>query len=102
MARTEMEIRKNIKTGEIQWPNQARCPHTDQFKDLVENLLMKDPEERLGHEGGADEILRHEWFSDIDITQIQARAIETPGFKPPAFSVEASSKYFNLKTGSNH
>ena len=60
---------------------------------------MKEPEERLGHEGGAAEILRHEWFSDIDITAIKERTLETPGFKPPAFSVEALDKYFNLKTG---
>ena len=60
---------------------------------------MKDPEERLGREGGAAEILRHEWFSDIDITAIQNRTLETPGFKPPPFSVDALEKYFNLKTG---
>ena len=30
-------------------------------------VLEKDPEDRLGHTGGANEILRHEWFSDIDL-----------------------------------
>ena len=50
---------------------------------------MKDPEERLGREGGAAEILRHEWFSDVDITAIKAQTLETPGFKPPPFSVDA-------------
>ena len=63
---------------------------------------MKDPEDRLGHEGGAAEILRHEWFSDIDIAAIQDQTLETPGFKPPAFSIEALDKYFNLKTGSKN
>ena len=91
------ETNQKIKTAEVFWPNQQRCPHTDAFKDLCLQLLQKDPEDRLGHSGGADEILRHEWFRDIDIQALQAQTLEPPSGRPPAFSAEASNKYFNLR-----
>ena len=35
---------------------------TNEVKDLLSKLLMKNPEERLGVVGGVTEILGHSWF----------------------------------------
>ena len=40
-------------------PNQVSVPHSDEFADLVNSLLMKDPRNRLQ---GADQVLSHPWF----------------------------------------
>eukprot|EP00889_Picochlorum_renovo_P002913 jgi/Picre1/29943/NNA_005321.t1 len=41
-------------------------PMSDECKDLLKSLLRKDPEDRLGHEAGAEDVKRHPWFHDID------------------------------------
>jgi hypothetical protein len=33
-------------------------------------LLTKNPEERLGHNGDAEEIKNHPWFADVDFDKI--------------------------------
>lgn len=33
---------------------------------LLNGLLEKEATKRLGHKGGIDEILAHEWFSSVD------------------------------------
>ena len=43
-----------ILNGELEFPNQARAPHSEEFIDLVSQLLHKDRNDRIGAEGGAD------------------------------------------------
>ena len=51
-------------------------PHSDEFADLVNRLLKKDPQERLQ---GAEQVLNHSWFTNesleayIDIEKIKLR-----------------------------
>jgi len=40
--------------------------------------LTKNPEERLGHKGGADEIKQHPWFADVDFEKITKFEIDPP------------------------
>ena len=35
--------------------------------DLLAKLLEKKPEDRLGHSGGIDEILEHQWFEGVNL-----------------------------------
>lgn len=35
---------------------------SDECKDLITKLLEKDPANRLGTNGGIEEILAHPWF----------------------------------------
>ena len=35
--------------------------------DLLTKLLEKKPEDRLGHSGGIDEILEHQWFEGVNL-----------------------------------
>ena len=43
---------------------------TEECKDLISNLLIKEPENRIGSDGGIDQILNHPWFSDIDVKKL--------------------------------
>ena len=44
-----------------------------EVKDLLGKLLTKDPAERLGSVGGAEDIKQHPWFDCVDWTMIAAK-----------------------------
>ena len=48
---------------------------------MINKLLSKKKEKRLGATGGVDEILRHEFFKDLDIGLLKARKLDPP-YKP--------------------
>ena len=54
---------------------------SDEAKDLLRKLLVKDQKERFGNNGGFDEIKKHPFFKDIDFAALEAKKIEAP-FKP--------------------
>lgn len=54
---------------------------TEECKDFINQCLKKKPNERIGHKGGLDEILKHPWFKEIDPKLMLAKEI-TPEFKP--------------------
>lgn len=71
----------------IKWPKNVDV--SEEFKSLVEQLLAKDPNERIGINEGADEILEHDWFSDIDLGLIEERDPEcVPPYKPEPDAAE--------------
>lgn len=79
---------KNILLSKIQkakviFPDKEKyqVDYTDEFQDIVEQLLHKDQKKRLGSKNDVHEILAHPWFADIDIKLIEAEKI-TPPLKP--------------------
>ena len=40
--------------------------NSHELQDLLTKLLAKSPQERLGTNGGAEEVLSHPWFADLD------------------------------------
>jgi len=50
-------------------------------KDFILQLLCKDPKERLGSEGGADEVKKHKWLVDINWDLLVEKKVDPP-FKP--------------------
>ena len=48
--------------------------------DLIVKLITTSQYQRIGQNGGVDEILEHQWFCDIDISKIQSQALESPIF----------------------
>lgn len=50
-------------------------------KDLITKLLRKNPSERLGFKGDADEVVSHPWFAEISIPELLKRKILAP-YKP--------------------
>ena len=44
----------------------ARPAASSELKDLLQRLLRRDPSQRLGTRGGAEEVKAHPWFSSVD------------------------------------
>lgn len=66
---TPEKVFNNILYNDIQWPNLSTedfsylC--TDEAKDLIEKLLIKDPGKRLGY-GGSEEVKNHPYFNGLN------------------------------------
>lgn len=75
-----------ILSGELKFPAYI----SDNAKSLLEGLLVRDPEKRLGTNGGA-EVKNHPWFGDIDWDKLVRKEIDPP-FKPKVKSVEDTSQ----------
>jgi serine/threonine protein kinase len=56
---TERETYRRVLVGNFRWP--ADVPCTREFRDLIGQLLTKNPLQRLGHASIAA-ILQHPWF----------------------------------------
>jgi hypothetical protein len=48
---------------------------------LINKLLAKKKDKRLGAQGGIEEILKHEFFKDLDIDLLKQRKLDPP-YKP--------------------
>ena len=59
-ADRKTKLIQNIGRGKIEWPHDISA--SNDFKDLVVKLLKQIPENRIGYNGGAEEVLRHPWF----------------------------------------
>ena len=62
-------------------PDKHKIVMSEEAKDLITKLLTKDPKERIGTDGGMDEITSHDWFKDIDFDMLLKKEIDSP-FKP--------------------
>ena len=95
------KVFQQIMKHEIQWPNQYRIPHTEAFKDLVSSLLVKNPKNRLGYKGGAEEILAHEWFNDIDTEALLMKELPGHEYLPEDFKEGKNLQYFDVNKRGN-
>jgi len=75
-----------ILSGELRFPSYI----SDNAKSLLEGLLTRDPEKRLGSNGGK-EVKEHVWFSDIDWDKLVRKEIDPP-FKPKVKSNDDTSQ----------
>jgi len=75
-----------ILSGELRFPSYI----SDNAKSLLEGLLTRDPEKRLGANGGK-EVKEHVWFSDIDWDKLVRKEIDPP-FKPKVKSADDTSQ----------
>ncbi|CAD8138962.1 unnamed protein product [Paramecium pentaurelia] len=48
------------------------------IKDLIRQLMIKDPNKRLGSHFGIDEIFQHKWFRDVDLTSFINKQVKPP------------------------
>lgn len=84
-----------IKSGSINFPDpiKHKIMVSDDAKDLICLLLNKDKHQRLGAKDGADEILRHPFFKDIDMPKLIKKELEPP-YKP---AMSEDLAYFDQK-----
>lgn len=69
----------NILRKPLSFPQNPEV--SEECKDLIQALLVRDPSKRLGAKGGADEIKRHPFFRGLHWDLIRN---QTPPFKPQA------------------
>ena len=57
-----------IKNSKVVFPDRRKykIEYSDEVMDLIQQLLIKDKDKRLGSKGDMDEVLSHPWFKDID------------------------------------
>ncbi|CAK0783080.1 hypothetical protein CVIRNUC_006275 [Coccomyxa viridis] len=58
------ETFNNILKRPLSFPDQPEV--SEQCKDIIAQLLVRDPEKRLGSRAGAEEVKAHPFFSEID------------------------------------
>jgi len=63
---------------------------SDEAKSILEGLLIREPTNRLGSNGGA-EVKNHPWFADINWTKLYNKEIE-PILKPKVKSADDTSQ----------
>lgn len=73
-AENENEIFYAILHNEVEYPEFI----SKTFKSLLKGLLHKDPRERLGSKGGAEEILSHKFFQIATLGDILGRKSVPP------------------------
>ena len=60
---------------------------TNEAKDIIKQLMAKDPRKRLGHgKNGIEDIKNHPFFNGVDWEMMQMQLVEVP-FKPSLNSV---------------
>jgi serine/threonine-protein kinase RIM15 len=91
-ASTVEEIFQNIQQRNIQWPDDI----SSAAKDLINKLLVLNPEERLGS-SGTDAIKQHPFFHSINWDTLLT---QHPPFVPKLEDPE-STAYFQRKLQSN-
>ena len=76
-------LQSKIKHAKVVFPDrrQFKIDYSEQLVDVVNMLLRKDRNDRLGSKGGAKEILSHPWFKDLDRKAVEQQSM-TPPFKP--------------------
>ena len=76
----EMQLLEDILHNE---PEPLAEEFSDEVKDLVTKLLIKDPEARLGcTKIGNKDVIRHPWFRDVDLARARDKIMAAP-FIPP-------------------
>jgi serine/threonine protein kinase len=70
-------------------------------KTLLEGLLKKDPEQRLGKDKGVIEIMNHPWLKNIDFEKYKEKLIQPP-FIPDLYSSNIDKAYSELKIDPNY
>lgn len=69
---------QNIENNQLTFPDESEIWLSPDCKDLLQRLLCKDPNKRLGSQGGSEEIKRHPFFKDVDWKLISIRSTEVP------------------------
>lgn len=66
-----------IQQAPLRWPDPVRhgINVSEDAKDLITKLLMKDRKQRLGRRNDVSEILDHQFFAGIDFKALQEKQV---------------------------
>ena len=79
------ELKNIICDKEIIFPEKPTI--SESCKDLIKNLLKKKYEERLGFKNDFDEVRNHEFFKEINFSDLTNKKIGSP-YKPQIIDIE--------------
>ena len=79
-----------INKNELKFPNNIDI--SENLKNLIEKLLEKNYEERLGNDGDFSKIKNHDFFKDFNFDDLLNKKIESP-YKP-SFDDDLRSKTY--------
>jgi tRNA A-37 threonylcarbamoyl transferase component Bud32 len=65
-----------ITKAKLKFPQKIEV--SDDAKDLIKNLLVKNQDLRLGCEGGFEEIKKHSFFKGFDFKALEEKKLEAP------------------------
>ena len=83
---------ENILASDVRFPSRM----SDNARDLLTGLLVKEPAKRLGGgQEGAKELKRHVFFESINWILLEHRKI-TPAFKPQVLN-ETDTRNFDIE-----
>jgi len=73
-------LTSKIKHSKVVWPDRIhyKLNYSDEIVDIVNQLLTKDKNKRLGSVNGVDDILAHPWFSDMNVEALLTYSVEPP------------------------
>ncbi len=74
---------QSILNHPVEFPEEISL--SPQIKSILLQLLIKDPEKRLGTTGGVTEILSHPWLSGVSMLDVLAKKLNPP-IKPNLLS----------------
>ena len=89
-----------IQKSKVVFPDRKKykIDYSDEFSDLVTQLLKKDKTKRLGSgPNDCEEIMQHPFFKDIDFVKLANKELEPP-FKPN-IPEKDYTKFFNAEQG---
>jgi protein kinase A len=85
-----MKIYENILRGKVKYPPYI---HPD-AQNLLERLITADLTKRLGNlHGGADDVKRHPWFSEVTWERLARKDIDAPYVPPVKAGVGDASQF---------
>lgn len=58
-AQTRAELYEKVRAGVIRFPKNS----SENFRNLIKQLLAQNPEKRLGFENDAESVKSHPWFA---------------------------------------
>ena len=96
-AQMRNRLYHNIRNASVCWPNRRPC--SEEMKDLVQQLLNRDPSTRLGQgENGYMDILNHAWFADLDLGALEAMTLPPPFLTSEGANADPNPTFFNTNT----
>jgi serum/glucocorticoid-regulated kinase 2 len=78
-SENQMVMYELIRECDLKFPSSPSA--TEEAKDFIRRLLVKDPKKRLGAAHDFDDMKKHPWFNDINWDKLAKKEIDTP-FKP--------------------
>ena len=88
----------------MRWPDPVKhkISVSDEAKDLITMLLLKDRKQRLGQKNDANEVLGHKFFQGLDLKALLERKIPADFIPDQNFIKNFDSEIVNLDPMESH